>query len=325
MISMLSAVADQSTFKYFWLKIAMAALLVGLILYALMTYVLHDEEIGWGLRYYRYKNSYATSLPNPKIVIVGNSSALFGVRAEEISAVTGRPAVNLGISGGFSGYFLLQQLKAVARKGDLVLFMPDLEIYGGGLEDIEWMTQFDYNVLRIEHPEQVTNVPFSKRLRYLLGVNLVDAISYTLIVELKQFIRGDNLKPSELSDQGDYNVCTGVFPGSIVTTGIPILHQKSAIIKWMKQALDDLKDLDLKFVVSFVPRAYTKDYDGTAWNATADQMIAFLKSNGFQVIGHPKDFIYPRDHFCNAYTHLNLQSAILNTQKIIELIKANNL
>ena len=311
----------MNNFGKFWIKflISLVIVLAGFLL--LMIFVLKDEEIGWGLRYYRYKNQYTSTIAKPKIMITGGSSSLYGVRADEIEKAFGMPAVNLSINGGFSANFLLHQIQQYVRPGDIVLFAADLDVYGGGANEIDELTQYDYNVLRVEHPEVVLNVPLMKQFKYLMGVNILDAISYTLIVELREFLRGPGLKPVELNPQGDYDTCTVEFQGFVGLSQVPVLSESSAIYKLMKTFMNDPRNQGVKFLVSFPARAQHEGYESPEWKGRSDDLVAFLNDKGIVTVGSPQEFIYPKANFCNAYTHLNRNSADKHTQLLISSLK----
>lgn len=58
---------------------------------------------------------------NPKIIIVGGSSAGFGINEKLLSKKTGYPVVNLGLHAGFGSLFNTEIAKANIRDGDIVL------------------------------------------------------------------------------------------------------------------------------------------------------------------------------------------------------------
>lgn len=312
-------------FKWFGVKIFWASVACVLMTLFAMVFILQDEEIAWGLRYYRYKNVYAQSLNSPKIIVAGGSSALFGIRAADLSATLKMPAVNLAINGGFSAYFLLQQLKRIVGPGDIVIFAPDFEVYGEGRPDVEWMSQYDYNVLRIEHPEDVKTVPVAKQVQYLFGVNLLNALSHTMIVGIKNFIHGVAQKPSELSVNGDFDTCTQTYTGNIGLTSPPVMTDRSSMYLWVKDFLRDVEKHGVKLFFAFAPRANHDQYKHPGWTTGVDDMVSFLKQRGIGVIGNPRDFIYPKEDFCNAFTHLNKAAAERNTAKIIGFLASEGI
>ena len=67
----------------------------------------------------KYENLLNT--PSPKIIIVGGSSACFGVDENLLEKRTGYPVVNLGLHAGFGGLFNTEISKANINDGDIVL------------------------------------------------------------------------------------------------------------------------------------------------------------------------------------------------------------
>ena len=62
-----------------------------------------------------------TSINQPKIVLVGNSSLAFGINSELIEEAMGMPVVNLGMHGGLGNAFHEEMAKLNVCKGDIYI------------------------------------------------------------------------------------------------------------------------------------------------------------------------------------------------------------
>lgn len=62
-----------------------------------------------------------TSITQPKIILVGNSSLSFGICSEEIEEALGMPVINLGLHGGMGNAFHEQIVKLNIGKDDIVV------------------------------------------------------------------------------------------------------------------------------------------------------------------------------------------------------------
>lgn len=67
----------------------------------------------------KYKNLLETD--SPRIIIVGGSSAGFGIDEKMLESETGYHVVNLGLHAGFGGLFNTELIRGNLREGDIVL------------------------------------------------------------------------------------------------------------------------------------------------------------------------------------------------------------
>ncbi len=67
------------------------------------------------------KRNYALSVEQPKLIVMAGSGAMFGVRASMLEQATGRPTVNMGVTGSLGIRFMAREVREVAKTGDAVL------------------------------------------------------------------------------------------------------------------------------------------------------------------------------------------------------------
>jgi hypothetical protein len=85
----------------------------------------------WVHALYEDKTRIAQAIAGPKIVVVGGSSVLFGVRADMLSKALAVPVVNFGTHAGLDLDYLLHRSTAALRPGDMVLLCIEYEMYNG--------------------------------------------------------------------------------------------------------------------------------------------------------------------------------------------------
>ena len=71
------------------------------------------------------KFDYLMSIEEPKIIIIGGSSAGFGINEEYIEKATGYPVANLGLHAGFGALFPMELSKANINPGDIIILAPE--------------------------------------------------------------------------------------------------------------------------------------------------------------------------------------------------------
>ena len=74
----------------------------------------------------------------PLVLLAGGSATAFGLRAAEVSGVTGNPVFNFGLHAGLGQSFLLELAFHNTRSGDAIVWSPEYETltenYHAGLE-----------------------------------------------------------------------------------------------------------------------------------------------------------------------------------------------
>ena len=69
----------------------------------------------------RLKHQLLENQPSPRLILVGGSNLSFGIDSELLQSETGYHPVNMGLLGGFGLAYMLNEVEAGARSGDLVV------------------------------------------------------------------------------------------------------------------------------------------------------------------------------------------------------------
>ena len=119
----------------------------------------------WVAELYQEKERIARSIRGPKIVIVGGSSVLFGIRADLLSAALGVPVVNFGTHAGMDLDYLLYKSRDVVAPGDLVLLCIEYELFNGKPRRMS-PALLDHVLAR--DPAYLASLPLDQRLESIL-------------------------------------------------------------------------------------------------------------------------------------------------------------
>jgi len=71
--------------------------------------------------WYRVKVDAARAIKRPKIVLLGGSNVLYGLRASEIERRLGIPCVNFGTHAGLPCAYLFERARMILRRGDILV------------------------------------------------------------------------------------------------------------------------------------------------------------------------------------------------------------
>jgi hypothetical protein len=186
------------------MKLLSVAFLGMLLYFGLHLGVLRKPlTIGYIKDAYEFKLGYARQLGAArKIVVVGGSSSLFGVRCQTIAAETGLPCVNMAVTAGLGVDLVLAKVEDVIRPGDVVLLPLEYDFYGAGAEGLRnnatantYLATYDRALLMRQDWRRLTAA--------LLTLSLQDA--YSSVVEMGLQTAGFQRRftLSQLTAQGD--------------------------------------------------------------------------------------------------------------------------
>lgn len=84
----------------------------------------------WWIRdFYLYKEHRAKSFQNPKIIIVGGSSVLYGINSELVTNITDYPVVNFGTHALLPLEFHYYKIKEYMKTGDIIVLPLEFRYY----------------------------------------------------------------------------------------------------------------------------------------------------------------------------------------------------
>jgi hypothetical protein len=75
------------------------------------------------------KHYRLTSLPSPKIVLIGGSNVALGINSELLEKILSKPVVNMGFSVTVGLRYMLDEVKSSIKPGDLVVIMPEYDFF----------------------------------------------------------------------------------------------------------------------------------------------------------------------------------------------------
>lgn len=201
--------------KKFVKNIALFSLLVSLLYIILMiipsSQSIHQNDY---LQAIVDKHHRVDSITQPKLIFAGGSNLSFGLNSEEIEEEFQVPVVNMGLHAGLGLEFVINELKSVVDKGDVVLISPEylLKKYGNyelknrvvdylpKAKDYfskDWFTEISLNAKRTrkkikymdisyeDTPSSVTDNPIYARKSFNKYGDVVGHLDKPIKVELK--------------------------------------------------------------------------------------------------------------------------------------------
>jgi hypothetical protein len=163
--------------------------LTGLLLVAAGQPVVYETH-HWAMQVTRAKLRIASEIQGPKVVVVSGSSGLFGMRAQDLQAATGRPAVNLSTHAGLGMDYNLYLARRVAGPGDVVILPLEYEMY------------------QRDRPlnELVASTSLAIDFGYFRTLPPSERINYLRLLSLERVLAGVLARWNPVEDYGGYDV-----------------------------------------------------------------------------------------------------------------------
>lgn len=114
-----SEVRTLKKFRFFLKLVASIAVVAAIILFSFMPQYTTGYTAAMVDKIERLR-----SLPEPKIVLAGNSNVAFGFDSARIQAALHMPVVNGGLHGGLGEAFHTDAIKPYIREGDIIIIFP---------------------------------------------------------------------------------------------------------------------------------------------------------------------------------------------------------
>lgn len=315
--------------RRFFLGVLLGCLGFGIVWVALVAGQLGRPFVNnlWVEGAYAKKLARAASLPEPKLVVVAGSGAMFGIDSPQLEQAFGRPVVNLGVNAGILSPYLLIYARQAVKPGDWVLLPLEYPLYHD---------RFEVNQVYLEywlsHPVIYGLNPW--RLVKLLAVTPLERVVQGYRGVPKGFQVAGLYGAQHLDERGDQTLSRrearspDLFAGAVHS---PVQHYGAQATTlngswklWQAFARDVEK---AGGCAVFVPPAML---DRQAYHADPverafyEGLPAEARAHGLNYLGRPLDFLYPADDFFDTNYHLTAEARQRHTARLIALLRSSS-
>ena len=287
--------------------------------------------VGYG-RYTNYistiddKYKLVNQTTSRKILLVGGSNVAFGLSAAQIEKKTNIPTVNLALHAGLSMTFALEQAKAWAKPGDIVILSIEPSVFPGEEKSDRPSGDLLFN-LAVTHPQYLGILPSNYKLLLDKGHQGLGGMFLAGIKDSATILRGKAIADSVYSREnfnshGDMDGHCGLERKLAQTnfTGKPAYKDTWEVehenrIEQIESFAKELGDRNVAVYYSFAPIPET--------NWKASKKVANLVKNNLnkiknlQVIDTPEKAVYSDDSFYDTDNHLNCKQRQRRTAKVV--------
>lgn len=259
------------------------------------------------------KHKRIREIKNPKVILAGGSSLAFGMDSQKLQNEFAVPVVNLGLHAGLGLDFIINELKTLIHKGDVVILSIEYFL-GEGMYDLQNFTQDIYPEASKFYTKNIVKdfklhiEKTRKNLNRLIQKQSVDTSSYEYsrrgfnqfgdyVSHLKQ------IPPNKLQNRVVFNYS--------YWKGIEILNN------FFKYAQS--RNVSVFFMYPNYPKSEFEK-NRAAINQLHNDL---LKNMQFEVLNTPLDLVFEDSLFFDTIYHLNGKGRELRTDKTIAIIKKN--
>lgn len=269
------------------------------------------------------KEKSANAIVQPKLVLLGGSATLFGIKASVIESELGVPVINGGLHAGLGMACILRVGKKMLRPGDTVMLFPEYELLNFGEKNrLEWaaITYLDFML--------------SRDVDYYLALPLKDQIEIALMTPLDRIGRGIRGKwlPEQIMPASEYNpydvVCldahgdmTGHYSARRPATAVDRDQRICEVLakgisadaegfELMSEFKSWAKANRIRVMAGFPNMIHRKEYDSSVAANVEAQLKAYFLKEGIHVVGGMREVLLPEVDFFDTIYHPTEEASI---------------
>lgn len=267
------------------------------------------------------KENRARKIQEPKLIFNGGSNVAFNIDSKLIENQLNYPTVNLGVMSGLKFELMANQTKALANKGDVVVFILEYFLYLS--PESEGTNQTILSALEL-NPSISEYLKDQQNPLYLYAFRTQSSVR-RIIERLDPNNDTTIYKLSSFNKNGDISNNNGNYFTEKDISSINDLNFDNKNIKRInfQNFLNIAKDLDdfAKSKGFKVYYSYPSIINDQKKINQAKSFDRILRKTGINIIGTPQEFIFTEECFFNSMYHLNTKGKRINTLKVINLLR----
>ncbi|MDD5401602.1 MAG: hypothetical protein PHQ93_10475 [Sulfurimonas sp.] len=284
----------------------------------------------WVADVYEIKKEASKKAANEgRIVIIGGSSALFGIDSKALEEHFMVRSINGGVNAGLMLPYVLLKSREIVQKGDLVLAPFEYSFYNyDGVAGAQMIDQI-----------------WARDRSFFWELGVKEKFFMLFMTEFRRIYDGFLAKGTEKIMIGPYGYANVDEDGNQIRTS------KSDALQWSRDMEATLKELPRRYGDSGVNKAsleWIEKYAAYLEKKGAKLIILppsmmedeFYKNDekqrefynglrekmskiGVKFLGNPYEFMYERDMMFNTDYHLTDEARVVHTKKIEKLLEAD--
>ncbi len=312
-----------------YLPSVLSGFIISILIFCLLVYFqigAPTETSRWMKEAYAIKSSMATSINQPKLVVVAGSNALFGVSCQKIQQEMGIPCVNGAAVAPLGLDYLFYRARSWLKPGDTVLLPLEYHLYQS--LDKPSNILIDYVFARDKNYFDSLNI--TQKFRFLGGLSWMrllrgivakfvppKPLNYSYQSDtLNVFGDETNNKKSDISED-NLKELSLAQPMSYVKDQLELSHGTNQI----EIFADWCKSNNVQIIAAWPSTIWFEDYQGSRQKIFFQSISSFYANIDVPILGNYDSFMYDKSMFFDSGYHLHDEGTNERTQQIINLIE----
>jgi hypothetical protein len=258
------------------------------------------------------KHARLQRILSPRIILIGGSNVAFGIDSKKMESELGMPVVNMGLHASLGLTFMLNEVKADIRKGDLIVLSPEYYIKNAEDDLLEQAIAF--------YPPAESYQPVPRFTRKKDQVKRLVLHIQSAIFKNKEQGESPHIYAREsFDDHGDFVAHLSSHTSSFRDQYVIRKEVYSDFIAQMNGFQQQAEGRGARVVFLYPPyarSAFDKNQDAIMFYQ--QQMDRLLK---IRILNQPQTFAYSNAYFFDTIYHLNARGREERTRFIIGILK----
>lgn len=268
------------------------------------------------------KTAAAQAVEGRKIVLLGGSNVLFGLRAGDIEAATGIPTVNMGIHGSLGPDYTLYEARKVLRPGDVAVMAMEYNHYS---DDSDGINKMVAGVSLSRGLDYFLYLPWDVRARYLRHIPL-DRLGMKALGRVVTFSQRerDTYKADTVDARGDEtaNVPDDASRAKLARqmerhNGAPVFLPEGRGVGYMRSFVQWCKANGVTVFATWPNTCEHPSFQGGEYAVFEQQVRDFYASLGVPVLGSPTEAQLPANLMYDTIYHPSVDGRALRTARFV--------
>jgi len=243
-----------------------------------------------------------------KIVILGGSGCAFGFHSDLLHKHYNMPVVNTGTHAGVGAYLYCSIFQSYLRKGDIVLLVPEYDMYAYGCYALGWEDQ--QRILANHYPKGLLLRTFRQHVAAIKTLPQ----SYKHAKAIRGYVL-DTLSPYASQQLNEYGDATGWTYRHHVYEGKDVLPQfEDEALDFFSRFIQQCREEGVK-VFLFPPSYNYSNYDAN--QSMIESLALALDRRNIGFVCPPSRYALPDSLFFDTSYHLIEEGTIVRTQLMI--------
>lgn len=274
--------------------------------------------------YFNFKEAAANRIQGNKILFTSGSNNFLGIRASQIEDTFKVPTINMSINAGLNIEYILDRIKVSASPGDIIIVPLEYIHYSYAGEPGITINKY---LLTYDKDYFWANYNATENLKILSSISIFDFVkslfntfNQETVMERRAYFLKDLNKNGDMLNMTEHDsLKTKKNPFELP---IPFDGETKGLKK-VKEFSNYCKANDISLFVTFPNIVYDDAYLSKEYQRYFKFLTVFFDKNQIDVLGIPRDGMYPQELFFDSEYHLTSEGSDVRTKKFISVIKNN--